>query len=375
MARPCRYCPVSMVWQSLRQTKMILAALALLAAAAHGEPATDAVIAEIGAALEKGDAAHALQLADDGLKAQTTLLQRGRLLLDRALAQELLGSHQEALQDFTAALQTRALPPGERAQALLQRGFLFDGLNQLDHAVRDYSAVISLNSGASATALNNRANVYRRQNRLTEAKRDYSAALAQSSDKPQYPYYGLGRIAEAQQDKDAARGFYAKALAADPGYTLAADRLASLGGPSEGALAEPDTIVLRPPGGNPTQAPPGEVPSDGHPVPPHSLAKARPRLPPVGGTGLMLRPALDGPSKGGETEVQLGAWRTEPEAQAGWDKARRRAGEALDGLSAHIVQADLPGKGRYFRLRVATPDPTGLCTSLEAAGQDCARAR
>jgi hypothetical protein len=42
------------------------------------------------------------------------------------VAHELMGAHNEALADYTGALSLQALPVEERAQALLQRGFLLD---------------------------------------------------------------------------------------------------------------------------------------------------------------------------------------------------------------------------------------------------------
>ena len=364
-----------MTWSTGRALVLIVA----LAVPAWAASATDALIAEIGTALEKGDTSQANRLADGALGEKgLTPLQRGRLLLDRGLAHELDGASDVALIDFTAALQTRVLPADERAQALLQRGFLLDGLGKLDDAAKDYGAVIGLKTGVTATALNNRANIYRRQNRLDEARRDYLAALQAGSEHAQYPWYGLGQIAESHHDGDAARGFYAKAVAADPSYSLAADRLAALGGPPDGTLAEPDKIVLRPPGITPPPPAPEEQrapaqqnvalhPLKSYPARPTPITAA----PPSPG----LRPALDGPALEGNPEVQLGAWRSETEAQAGWEKAHSKAGTALQGLSAHIVMADLPGKGRYFRLRVATSNPKHLCQALQDAGVSCLPAR
>ena len=181
-------------------------------------------------------------LAEAGLKESgVSATQRAQLLFCRGLAQELLGAHEAAVGDFTQALATNALPPEERAQALLQRGFLRDGQGQLDQASADYTAVIAMKGDSLATALNNRANIHRRQKRLVEARRDYLAALATGSGKPQYSYYGLGQIAEAQAETLAARISYAKALAADPNYSLAAERLAALGGQPEGPLPMPAT--------------------------------------------------------------------------------------------------------------------------------------
>jgi hypothetical protein len=91
---------------------------------------------------------------------------------------------------------------------------------------------------------------------------------------------------------------------------------------------------------------------------------------------LALRPALDqsGTSVPGGAEIQLGAWRSAAEADAGWDKAKARAGGALDGLSPRVLVVDLPGKGRYFRLRVRSgvgQSAANFCARLEAKTLAC----
>jgi hypothetical protein len=61
----------------------------------------------------------------------------------------------------------------------------------------------------------------------------------------------------------------------------------------------------------------------------------------------------------------------------GWNKAVKDADGLLSGYSPHIVAADLPGKGRYYRLRVSVEfgSPASLCQSLAARGLDCMPAR
>lgn len=349
-----------------------LVVLVMLGGGAKAAPATDAHLAGAQAALDSGNAAQARHLVDTALgEGDVTPLQRARLLYSRGVAHQLLGSHQAALADLTGALQGQVLPPEERAQALLQRGFLLDSLGRLPDAIKDYSAAATLKTSSSATALNNRANIHRRQNRLTEARRDYLASLGMGNARPQFTYYGLGQIAEAQHDKETARGFYARAVAADPGYRLASERLAELGGPPEAAIADPGVVKLRPP---PQAAPVVLKPPSSDRIVLRSPRRKSPPSRPLPGPG--LRPALDAPVRGpADPEVQLGAWRSEAEAQAGWDKARKAAGEALEGLTPRIVAADLPGRGRYYRLRTATSDPAKLCARLREAGQDCLRAR
>jgi tetratricopeptide (TPR) repeat protein len=321
--------------------------LATLLLAARAAPATDAYLAQAQAALDVGDAAHAKRLVDSALgEGPMTPLQRARLLHNRGVAQELMGAHNEALADYTGALGLQVLPGEERAQVLLQRGFLLDSLNRWSEAIRDYSSAAGLKTSSAATALNNRANIYRRQNRLTEARRDYLAALAAGNARPQFSFYGLGQIAEARKDKEAARGFYARAVSADAGYQLAAERLAELGGPPDGTLTAPveDVVKLRPPRSVLQRASPG------------------PRL----------RPSIDGAARPrGSRIVQLGAFRSEAEARAGWVKAVAAAEGGLKGAAPQIAVAELPGKGRFYRLRVSTSRPEMLCARLRDAGQGC----
>jgi hypothetical protein len=72
-------------------------------------------------------------------------------------------------------------------------------------------------------------------------------------------------------------------------------------------------------------------------------------------------------------QVQLGAWRSEAEANEGWAHALQRAGDALKGFSPRIVAVELPKVGRYYRLRVAAGQEgaRGLCATLAAKGLDC----
>lgn len=366
----------------MRETAFLLLLAALWTATpvrAAGSSA-DAVLAEARAALEDGDAGQARRLADEELK-QPGLesVERARLLLDRGLASELAGDHDQALADFTSAIDIRALPSTEQAQALLQRGFLLDGMGRLSGALDDYTAAIRLAPGSAQAALNNRANIYRRQHRLKEAKRDYLAALQGENPRPEYPYAGLGQIAEAEGDVEAARRYYVKAVAANGHYGLAVDRLAALGGPPPDSVGDTGVVRLRPPGANPTPidppvalAPPrGAVAaaSASASVPIHLHMPGEPARP-----APALRPAIgSGPQPASQRLVQLGAWRSQAEAEAGWDRARRKGGSALDGLANIIQPADLPGRGRFYRLRVV-PGPAGarsLCETLRASGLDC----
>ena len=74
-------------------------------------------------------------------------------------------------------------------------------------------------------------------------------------------------------------------------------------------------------------------------------------------------------------QVQLGAWRYQAQAETGWQRAVKKADGALAGLVPHIVIADVPGPGRYYRLRVETAKGRELCALLMAKGMACAPVR
>jgi tetratricopeptide (TPR) repeat protein len=352
------------------QSGALVLALMAYATFAFGASQTHTqIIAVLGA----GDAARAEQLADAALGAAGLApAEKGRLLLDRGMAREALGHHDDALVDLTQAIEMHALPADEQARALFTRGAVLDGLGRSDDAIGDYSAALTV-APHFAPALNNRANAYRRQNRIAEAKRDYLASLAAGNLQPEYSYYGLGQLAEAAGNMQGARAFYAQAAAANPNYGLSADRLSALGGAPDSASADSGVIHLRPPKSV-------QVADTAMLVlrPPGSAAPARPaQATPIAATVAEqtepgLRPALDAAGKG--PQVQLGAWRSEAEAGQGWSVALRRSGGLLEGLSHHIVAVDLPGRGRYYRLRAGPAGP-GLCSALQAQGVDCIAAR
>lgn len=73
--------------------------------------------------------------------------------------------------------------------------------------------------------------------------------------------------------------------------------------------------------------------------------------------------------------VQLGAFKSEQEAQDNWAKIRRSHLDLLDTHSHMIVKADLGAKGVYYRLRVTGLESKdaglGLCKLLSKRSQPC----
>ncbi len=85
---------------------------------------------------------------------------------------------------------------GEIARAKFDRGVVLEELGRNEEALADYTAAINLQPRFAA-GLNNRGNLYRRLGRLDDAARDYNASLASGNAQPEYPLYGLGQISEA----------------------------------------------------------------------------------------------------------------------------------------------------------------------------------
>lgn len=368
-----------------------VAALVLMAPAlADDAPSMPA----IAAALRAGQAQDAEAMATQMLAANDPApLNNAYLHMNRGLAREQLHKRADAVKDFTAAINSQALPRGDQARAFFDRGVVSDELGRTEDAIADYARAIDL-VPRYATALNNRANAYRRTGRFALARTDYQAALAAGDDEPEYPLYGLGRIAEAQGDPAMAKAFYQRSLAANGQFTLAAQRMASLG-------AVGNTYALREPSAG-----------DAAPAAVHREAKRAESTPPTtsatveGASGdLVLRPAILDVGKKKKTPtreasmhvasfippepsagtapnngdvVQLGAWRNQGDAAMGWDKAAAQAGELLSGATPRIVEADVPGKGHFWRLRTQAPSGTSaadFCTQLRTKGLSCIAAR
>ncbi len=216
------------LWLCAAASAVMLAPI--LASPALAAPVPTASFAAIDASLSSGQGAQAQRLSDGALTAPGLGdADRARLLLDRGLGHSLVGETEDALVDLTSAINAHSLTNPEQARTYLERGLILDGMNRLDDAIGDYSAALRL-SPNSAPALNNRANAYRRQNRFEDARQDYLASLAAGNPAPEYPYYGLGQISEREGKPAEAKTFYARAVAANPDYQLAAKCLAPWAG-------------------------------------------------------------------------------------------------------------------------------------------------
>ncbi len=365
-----------------RSIAAVWAVALLLSAAAIAQPssrvdlippaatAADAVDA-VAQALKAGDVAFAERLASLALdRRDLDAGERLHVLLNRGVARERQGKRAAALEDFTKALGAKDIDKETRARALFDRGIVHDEMGKLKDAVADYGAAIDL-SPTFPAALNNRANALRRLGRLAEAKRDYEASLAGGNTMPQYSEYGLGQIAEKQGRLQDAELYYRKALAANPQYTLAQKRLAALG-ESHGRSGAVAWKTVR-------SAPAAEsgvtkVSYDGgltlrpamDSVPRTQVAALND--PPAAATATASGAAASEP----QNFVQLAAYRAEADAAFGWNHMVDKAGGLLDGLTPVVVSVDIPGRGRFYRLRTGPVDDAGtLCEQLKSHGLAC----
>jgi tetratricopeptide (TPR) repeat protein len=313
-------------------------------------------VAQDDGVLPAASAQQMLEFANQALAAgNLSAEERARNLARRGLAHEILGDRKDALTEFSEAIAAQALNTAEQADALYDRGLTLDELGRTDEAVADYTAALQLRPDFAA-ALNNRANAYRRLGRLGEARADYEASMRSENAHPEYPDYGMGQIAEALGQPGAAVEYYRSALAANPQFALAEDRLVAM---DAGGVRTAADVASDPPRALRHGRRPKETPALARDVDAASLLK-----PTISETS----------STSGGRSVQLGAYRSEAEASDAWSHAQKSAGELLAGRSASIVPVDLPARGRYYRLRVSRMDAgeaAQLCASLKARGTGC----
>jgi cell division septation protein DedD len=73
--------------------------------------------------------------------------------------------------------------------------------------------------------------------------------------------------------------------------------------------------------------------------------------------------------------VQVGAFKSQEEADGFWTRLQARLGDYVGGKSPDIERADLEAKGVYYRLRLgpfeSAADAKNFCEGLKSRGQDC----
>jgi cell division protein FtsN len=126
-----------------------------------------------------------------------------------------------------------------------------------------------------------------------------------------------------------------------------ADRIAS--------LAAADKTLPQGQQSAPAQTKPAQIP------PPPSQAPAQ--------------AATSGSALAGSHVVQVGAFKSQEEADGAWSRLQGKLGDYLNGKSRDVERADLGDKGVFYRQRIgpfaSADDARTYCEGLKTRGQDC----
>jgi tetratricopeptide (TPR) repeat protein len=191
-------------------------------------------------ALAAGDQKTAISAYSQAIESQdlpTEVL--ANALLNRGLAYQQLAEHQEAIDDYTAALQLDAMSAEMRATALYNRGLSQQKLPNLSAAVEDYTSALFLDP-TFAHAYYGRGNALRESGQFLFALSDYEKATRYHHPNAAQVYYAEALTYESLKRPNEARKSLERAIAANPRFKQAVDRLASLQG---SVMAKPSVVA------------------------------------------------------------------------------------------------------------------------------------
>jgi len=160
-------------------------------------------------------------------------------LLNRGLAHQQLAEHQNAIDDYTAALQLDAMSAEMRATALYNRGLSQQKLPNLSAAVEDYTSALFLDP-TFAHAYYGRGNALRESGQFLFALSDYEKATRYHYPNAAQVHYAEALTYESLKRPGEARKSLERAVAANPTFKQAIDRLATLQG---SVMAKPSVVA------------------------------------------------------------------------------------------------------------------------------------
>ena len=85
-------------------------------------------------------------------------------------------------------------------------------------------------------------------------------------------------------------------------------------------------------------------------------------------------PVQSAPVQNAPWSVQVSSQRSRADAQTAFRGLQERYGSILGNVTPLIVAADVPGRGRFYRVRVPAAsqrEAATLCQRLKSAGADC----
>lgn len=336
-------------------------------------------------------------------------------LLNRGFAYQQLGEHQEAIDDYTAALRLDAMSAEMRATALYNRGLSQQKLPNLSAAVEDYTSALFLDP-TFAHAYYSRGNALRESGQFLFALSDYEKATRNHHPNAAHVYYAEALTYESLKRPNEVRKSLERAVAANPRFTQAVDKLASLQGsvvakPSLVAAVGGGQITVRKPYLPKAVAPStelmGETESDpiltaAVSVPAPMPAKIVDRVPveeekvvavevveeddaPAEVESAVVEPAVAEVAEISEEEpaaapalegwsVQVASATSEDGAWSTWKKMKAKH-KPLAASTPVVVRADLGTKGIVYRVRLAGFEDQNAakksCTKLKSSGISC----
>jgi tetratricopeptide (TPR) repeat protein len=359
--------------------------------------------------LASGDQGAAINAYSQAIESQdlpTEVL--ANALLNRGLAYQQLAEHQEAIDDYTAALRLDAMSAELRATALYNRALCQQKLQNLTAAVEDFTSALFLDP-SFAHAYYGRGNALRDSGQFLFALSDYEKATRYHHPNGAQVFFAEALTYESLKRPDDVRKSLQRALAADPKFTQAADKLAALQG---GVIAKPVLVAAAPVGGGQVTVrkpdlpkavePTDELLSTGESDPMVTAAVSEPAAtkivdrvpieeerivavepveeeaapepePMAQEEAAAEEPAEEAPIADGWS-VQLASATSEDGAWSAWKKMKAKH-QALADKKPIVVRADLGTKGVFYRVRLDGFDNQNAakasCSKLKSSGISC----
>ena len=380
------------------------------------EKTNEIIAAQAYEALAAGDQKTAIGAYSQAIESQdlpTEVL--ANALLNRGLAYQQLGEHQEAIDDYTAALRLDAMSAERRATALYNRGLSQQKLPNLSAAVEDYTSALFLDP-TFAHAYYGRGNALRESGQFLFALSDYEKATRYHHPNAAHVYYAEALTYESLKRPNNVRKSLEKAVAANPKFTQAIDKLASLQGsvvakPSVMAAVGGGQITMRKPDLPKAVEPSNELMDETESDPILTAAVSAPapisakivdRVPvetekvvavevveeddaPAAAESNLVEPVVDEAVEISEGEpavapalegwsVQVASATSEDGAWLTWKKMKAKH-KSLAASKPVVVKADLGTKGIVYRVRLAGFENQNAakksCTKLKSSGISC----
>jgi tetratricopeptide (TPR) repeat protein len=355
-------------------------------------------------ALAAGDQRAAINAYSQAIESQdlpTEVL--ANALLNRGLAHQQIALYQDAIDDYTAALRLDAMGAGLRATALYNRGLSHQKKNALSAAVEDYTSALFLDP-SFAHAYYGRGNALRESGQFLFALSDYEKAARYKHPNIEHVYFAEALAFENLKRPGDARKSLERAIAANPKFNLAIEKLAALQG---SGTSKPVYMSALKAGGGQTTVRKPDLPKAVEPTdelltagvsdPILTAAVSKPAVvkipdripdeeekivavevveeeepaatePAVAEVSEAEAPVTDGWS------VQLASATSEDGAWSTWEKMKAKH-RTLAAQKPVVVRADLGTKGVVFRVRLAGFENQNAakksCSKLKSSGVSC----